>query len=142
MSGAFDSPRQKRRPSINIAPLIDVMLLLLIFFMVSSTFKESLGIDITLPEAEHAAEQDLSSHEIVVDREGKLYFGERAVDEEGLRAALVELIAATPDAVFVLRADAEADFGRVVRAIDIVRDVGGERLVIPTDLLRKAPGTP
>ena len=76
MHGPFGSWRRKRRPNINITPLIDVMFLLLIFFMVSSTFRERLGIDIALPEAQSAREQELEPHEITVGPEGELFFGE------------------------------------------------------------------
>ena len=68
MSGTFNRPKHPRRPSINITSLIDVMFLLLIFFMVSSTFREDTGVDIRLPEAETASQQPMGAHEIVVDR--------------------------------------------------------------------------
>ena len=139
MSGTFNRPKHRRRPAINITSLIDVMFLLLIFFMVSSTFREDTGIDIRLPEAETASQQPMGAHEIVIDREGQYYIGKQRVDEERLREALVQLIADGQDTVFVLRADKDAAFGKVLRAIDIARDVGGERLIIPTDLLEVPP---
>ena len=132
VSHAFDMRRRRRRPHINITPLIDVMFLLLIFFMVSSTFREHFGIDVTLPSAVTATEQDVSSHEITVTEAGDFFFGQQRVDEHGLRAAIVALLEDQPAAQLVLRADENADFGRVLRAIDIARDVGGSQLVIPT----------
>lgn len=135
ITGPFNARRVRRRPSINITSLIDVMFLLLIFFMVSSTFREHFGIDIRLPEAESAVEQERSSREIVVTREGHYYFGDQRVDEEGLREALVRLLEKEPESVLVLRADARADFGKVIRAVDIARVVGGRKLVIPTRFL-------
>lgn len=139
MSGAFNSPRHKRQPSINITPLIDVMFLLLIFFMVSSTFKEYYGIEIELPEAESAQPQEEDSHEIVVDSEGTYYFQGERVDEEALRAGLTSLIESEPGATIVLRADRNANFGPVLRVIDIAESVGGGKLIIPTDLLEVLP---
>ena len=139
MSGAFNLPSHKRRPSINITPLIDVMFLLLIFFMVSSTFKDDYGIEIELPEAESAESHQEASHEIVVDSEGAYYFGGEAVDEEGLREVLKLFIESEPGATLSLRADRNADFGFVLRVIDIAEAVGGTKLVIPTDLLEVLP---
>ena len=139
MAGAFNSPQHKRKPSINITPLIDVMFLLLIFFMVSSTFREDLAIDITLPKAESAAIQDITAKEIVVDRAGVAYFEGRAVSEQELREALAAVLADDPGAALVLRADGQADFGRVLRVIDIARDLKVENLIIPTDLLESNP---
>lgn len=132
MFDAFDLHRRRRRPHINITSLIDVMFLLLIFFMVTTTFKEQLGIDVSLPEAETTETHKAGTHEITVTASGEYYFGEQRVDEAGLRASLKELLATNPDAILVLRGDKSADFGRVVRAIDIARDLGGLKLIVPT----------
>ncbi len=135
VGGPFHSRRARRRPTINITSLIDVMFLLLIFLLVSSTFHEYYGIDITLPEAETAADHEGTSQEILVTREGHYYFGEQWVDEAGLRQALVQLLQKEPEADVVLRADTDAEFGKVIRAIDIARDAGTTRLIIPTRYL-------
>ena len=131
MSGAFNAKRPRRRPTINITSLIDVMFLLLIFFMVSSTFREQLGIDVSLPRAATGEPTEHASHEIVVTAQGDYYFGQQAVDEGGLRASLVQLLEEEPEAELFLRADEKADFGKVIRAFDIAREVGGTKLVIP-----------
>jgi biopolymer transport protein ExbD len=132
MNQAFNSPRRRRRPTINITPLIDVLFLLLIFLMVSATFREHLGIDIDLPQAGASGNQEVAPYEITVTKMGKFYFRDRQVNEAQLREAMAQTIASEPDAVLALRADEGADFGTVVRAIDIAREVGGKRLVIPT----------
>lgn len=136
MSAPFNARRRRRRPTINITSLIDVMFLLLIFFMVSSTFREQFGVDITLPEAKTATQTETAAHEITVTADGELYFGQQVVNEDGLRASISELLARDPDSTLVLRADDKADFGKVIRAIDIAREVGGTRLIIPTQYTR------
>ncbi len=138
MNGAFNTPGTKRKPAINITPLIDVMFLLLIFFMVSSTFKEYTGMDITLPKASQSSAQNASMHEIVVDREGNYYLKGAPKQPDQLRTELAALLKDNLDSTIVLRADTEADFGQVLRAMDIAREVGGDRLIIPTDLLSRA----
>jgi len=80
--------------NINITPLIDVIFLLLIFFMVSSTFREHFGMEITLPEARTATEREAETQEITVSAEGDYFFGEQRVDEAGLRKAVAELLQA------------------------------------------------
>ena len=132
MNSAFGMSRRKRRPTINITSLIDVIFLLLIFFMVSSTFREHVGIDVALPEAETTDVQEMATHEIVVTETGDFYFGQQKVDETSLRDAIASLLEAEPEASLVLRADENADFGKALRAIDIARSVGGTRLIIPT----------
>ena len=139
MAGGFNSPQRKRKPSVNVTPLIDVLFLLLIFFMVSSTFREDLAIDITLPAAESAVNQDVTAKEIAVDRVGNFYFEGRTVSEQELRQALKSVLEDDPRATLILRADDRADFGRVLRVIDIARDLNVDNLIIPTDLLEENP---
>ncbi|HOJ33419.1 MAG TPA: biopolymer transporter ExbD [Candidatus Hydrogenedentes bacterium] len=133
MTGAFGSRRTRRRPIINITSLIDVMFLLVIFLTVSTTFREQLGIEIDLPEAATSEEHEKETpKEILITREGEIFFGGQAVDENGLREALRGFVTQNPETPIVLRADAKADFGPVVRALDIAREVGGTKLIIPT----------
>lgn len=132
MRTAFGGHRPRRRPHVNITSLIDVMFILLIFLMVTTTFREHMGIRILLPEVGNAEKQELAPHEITVSEAGELFFGEQRVSEEGLRGSLQRLFKDDPEATLVLRADQKADFGIVIRAIDIARQFGGQRLIIPT----------
>ena len=77
-------PRSTPDPDINLAPLIDVVFLLLIFFMVSTTFKDDVRLEVKLPEAggEPAQAQEPEMLEVVVDREGRFYINrEQVVDQ-------------------------------------------------------------
>lgn len=132
MAGPFNSSREKRRPTINITPLIDVMFLLLIFFMVSSTFRDNLGIDLSLAHADSATEQDLSSHTVTVDKAGNYYVGEVLLDKAGLRAVLAEAHGTDPETTLVVRADRSVALESVVDVLDIARDLGYERVALPT----------
>jgi biopolymer transport protein ExbD len=134
MARAFGATGHRRRPAINITSLIDVMFLLLIFFMVSSTFRDSLGIDITLPVAQTGEEQSPSNYEITVKSGGELHFGasETPISPDELRTALEELYRNEPEAIVILRADEAAPFQAVITVVDTARAVGGSRLIIPT----------
>jgi len=134
MSGPFNVHRKRKRPVINITPLIDVMFLLLIFFMVSSTFRDDFAVDVTLPEAATAEEIEAPNHVISVDDAGALFFAGEPVDEAGLDQAIRALVEADPEIRLVLKADESADFGAVMRAIDTARGAGGSRLILPTRL--------
>lgn len=142
MSQPFGARRHRKRPHINLTSLIDVMFLLLIFFMVSSTFRHGFGLEVDLPKAETATETQDLPEEIVVDERGNFYFAGKPVDENGLRDAIVTLLTEDPDATLILRADESADFGRAVQAIDIARSVGGTRLVIPTERIPTKASAP
>ncbi len=134
MSGIFGAHNKRKKPSINITPLIDVMFLLLIFFMVSSTFREHLGIDIELPRAESATEQQQGPHEVLVDATGQYYLDQEAMDLPELETALRALLEADPEAAIVLRSDEGATFQQGVAVLDLTRKIGGHRLIIPTRL--------
>jgi biopolymer transport protein ExbD len=133
MDRAFGAPRKTRRPIINITSLIDVMFLLLIFFMISSTFREHFGIDVSLPSADTAVSQEQNTHDITVSAQGGVFFGGDVVSVVELRAALADLLEKEPEASIVLRADEKAAFQDVIKVIDTARKVGGTQLVIPTE---------
>lgn len=134
MPGAFNQRRSRRRPTINITSLIDVMFLLIIFFTVSSTFRQDFGIEIDLPEAATAEKTDTPQYAIRVTEKGETYFGDTVVSRDELRAKLHDLFQKDAEAKVVLEADKSADFGQVMAVIDTARQVGGERLIIPTEL--------
>lgn len=132
MTGPFGMARRKRRPTVNITPLIDVMFLLLIFFMVSSTFRDDLGIDLSLAYADSATAQDEETHVVTVSADGTYYFGDSALDEGALERSLREAFARDEETTLVVRADRDAAFARVIWVIDVARTIGYERLALPT----------
>jgi biopolymer transport protein ExbD len=143
MNQSFGSTSKRRKPSINITSLIDVMFLLLIFFMVSSTFKEeSEALDITLPRAGTSQAQSLDFSEIGVNSEGNLFLDGSIVDQHELRNSLKTIIESDPQAKVVVRGDTVADFGKVMAAIDIAREMGVVNVIIATDPLEEAPVAP
>ena len=133
MSGAFNQKRDRKRPQINIAPLIDVMFLLLIFFMVSSTFRDNMGIDLDLPQAATAEAAVDESPTIIVSEGGQIIFeGAEIPNMEKLREKLEALYEENPDTRLILRADNEAHFGKAIGALDLAREIGFKQVVVPT----------
>jgi len=141
MDGAFGASRRKRKPGINITPLVDVMFLLLIFFMVSSTFRTEVGLDILLPQAATASAQPEAPHIIYLEADGTIQFNGEAVPSGGLRGALEEALVQNPEALFKLTADRAVPFEAAVAAIDTAREAGGERLIIETDAFGPPAGS-
>ncbi len=128
--------QRREEPEVNLTPLIDVVFLLLIFFMVTTTFLDEAGLEIILPEAAtEAPEQAPERLEIGVSAEGELFVdGDPLVNREldTLVRALEE--AGAPDGFsgIVVRADADAPHGAVVRALDGAGQVGAEDVSIAT----------
>jgi len=124
--------RKRKRPSINITSLIDVVFLLLIFFMVSTTFAEHPGIKLELPTAGTAEPSKLEPLTLAIDKTGRMFLNDVPIKESALQARLKEA-AKKPDTTLVLRADKDVPYGYVIRAMDITRQSGIRRIVSLTD---------
>ncbi len=124
------NPKKKRRVLINITSLIDVMFLLLIFFMVTSTFLDQPGMKLELPSAESAEVARVEKLVIYISSDNEVVFNGQPVDlddlEETMRVALPDI----EDRTLVLNADRTVQHGTVIRVMDIAKKLGLERLVI------------
>jgi biopolymer transport protein ExbD len=124
---------------INTTPLTDIVLVLLIIFMVSSSAwvdaaREGL-LDVTLPTASSAASPKESSKSFVVGihADGRLYVDDTIVSEEVLKKALEDLYQKDPQALLLVRADGDLQHKKVVSVIDLVRGIGFTHVGIETE---------
>ncbi|MEX1197085.1 MAG: biopolymer transporter ExbD [Pseudohongiellaceae bacterium] len=128
--------RQREEPAINLTALIDVVFLLLIFFMVTTTFNRETRLAVNLPEADaEAAEAVPDQLEIAVDAEGRYAVnGRLLVDRQPgtLQRALEEVSGNNREVPVVLVADADATHQSVVTAMDVLGQAGFSRLSIAT----------
>lgn len=127
----FDSPH-RRKTGIEIAPLIDVVFLLLIFFVVTSTFLERPGLDLSLPEAGSAPVAAREELTVRLGAEGGTWVDESAVSPEALEDTLAARLARVETKRVVLEADRRVPHGRVVAAMDAAREAGATALVVAT----------
>lgn len=128
--------RQGTEPDVNLTPLIDVVFLLLIFFMVSTTFKDESEIAVNLPKAsEQASEIKQETIEITIDDEGQFYINQqRLINTQiaTLRRALQEAAGNEKNPVIIIKADAKTPHQAVVTAMDATRQAGYSRLGFAT----------
>ncbi len=124
--------RPRRKVLINITSLIDVLFLLLIFFIVSSTFLEQAGMKLDLPPAKSFAVEEQKELIVHISPRGELFLGEAPVSLDSLRAHLEAKMAEDPERPLVLRADKEATHGRVVEVMDVAKQAGVRKIVIAT----------
>lgn len=127
---------QDEEPDINLTSLIDVVFLLLIFFMVSSTFERQALMRVELPQAATAEQTNLPERiELVITAEGDYFLGDQLLVDQRkatLELALSQAFGNQPDAVLVIRGDAETAHRLVVRAMDAAAAQGITRLSIAT----------
>ncbi|MDT8384165.1 MAG: biopolymer transporter ExbD [Gammaproteobacteria bacterium] len=122
------SPSRKENLDVNITPLIDVVFLLLIFFMVSTTFERESEIEIMLPEATADAKAaDEFSLQVTVDAEGIFYVnGQRVINTqlETLMKAMKEVAGDRENPPIILSADAKTPHQSVITVMDAARQLG------------------
>jgi len=124
--------RETEKVEINIAPLIDMMFLLLIFFIVTTSFVENVGVEIKKPKA--ATSQTLSKECILigVTKEGKVVYANREIGLNGVRA-LVSRLLKQKEAPVVIIADEDLKSGILVDVIDECKLAGAKMVSIATE---------
>ncbi|MGH7558592.1 MAG: ExbD/TolR family protein [Gemmatimonadota bacterium] len=122
---------RRRKALINVTSLIDVVFLLLIFFVVTSTFLERPGIDLTLPEA-GSGETEVSVVTVRIVADGQIFVGSQPVPLEDLARVLETRLRAEETTDVTLEADRSVPHGRVVAAMDAARRAGARGLVVAT----------
>ena len=122
------SSRRAALAEINVTPLVDVMLVLLIIFMITAPMLQH-QVDVNLPEATNEARTPSEEQFVLtVTKEGSVFLNDTAYTLEGLRPQLQVLSQAQPGQEMFLRADAEVPYGTVVQVMDAVKKAGILRL--------------
>ncbi len=128
---------------LNLTPLIDVVFLLLIFFMVSTTFQKDAELQVNLPEAsEEPVAQNIEKLEIAINSRGQYFLDGRELTNnrlETLRAAIAKLARGKRDTPLVIRADANTPHQAVVTAMDAAAQLGMLKLSIATSQSQSGP---
>ncbi len=124
--------RRKRSLILNLAPLIDVLFLLLIFFMISTTFLSQPAIKLELPEAEHADNIRQSPLVVYVDPSGRAYLNDEPIEIPLLAEALRRRLVDATEKSVVFNADSRVSHGRVVEILDVIKDAGVRKLSFGT----------
>jgi biopolymer transport protein ExbD len=118
---------------INVTPLVDVTLVLLIIFMVTATYvvKEAIAVD--LPRAASGGETVGPTLALALDREGKLFLDGAPATPEAARAAVRAAVARSAEARAIISADRAVSHGRVVEVIDLVKREGLTKFAIDVE---------
>ncbi len=130
--------KRRRRPALNITSLIDVMFILLIFFMVSSSFVEQPGMKLELPGIQSKEVARVENLVIYISKDQEVFLGEKKVPLDNLGAEISIRIPNISEKTLILKADREAPHGLVVKVMDIAKRSGLTKVVIGT----RAEGEP
>jgi len=131
--GSGRSRRVPVAPGLDLTPMVDVVFLLIIFFMVSTTFITlETGLPVDLPRAQSAQAQPSELPTITVTRDERVFLAGAELALADLVVALQEAMAASGQTTVVLRADEAVPHGFVVEVMDLIRVAGAQRIAIAT----------
>jgi len=123
---------------INMTPLIDVMLVLLIIFMVAAPMLTT-GVDVSLPESRTGKNLEAEALTVTLARDGQIEFEKRFVQEGVLKKELRERAAANRKRPVMVRADHNIPYGRVIAVVDAIREAGFTQVGFVTQGAPTAP---
>ncbi|MDH5436693.1 MAG: biopolymer transporter ExbD [Gammaproteobacteria bacterium] len=131
-----NNDRKEREPEVNLTSLIDVVFLLLIFFMVSTTFTRESDITIDLPQSSNKQmTDDIKPLELVIDQRGLYFINDKKVTSSSadmLKRALKKVTGDMKDPRLVIRADGKAPHQSVITAMDAARQMGIVKITFAT----------
>lgn len=119
--------KQRRMPQVMIVSLIDIFAILLIFVIVTTTFKrDQPAVTIKLPESKTAAagEKGLEPLVLTISKEEEIFLDDKKVTMEELKPALIGMMRERPNHQLALNADTQAPFGTVIKVIDVLKEAG------------------
>ena len=131
----------RRRAEVQMAPLIDCVFLLLMFYAVTAQFVSDERLKLKLPEAKTAeapgTEVADRSSVVVVAADGTVWIDEKLVPEDELEGKIRQMVGQAPDRAIILRGDRDADYGVVVHVLDIARSVGAKTIQMSAERPRE-----
>ncbi|NVM21063.1 MAG: protein TolR [Desulfobacterales bacterium] len=134
---ASGGTRDRFMADINVTPLVDVMLVLLIIFMVTAPMMMQ-GVDVSLPQTTSKSLPAEKNHLVItVDRAQQIYINDYKLSLEALQDKLKKIFEGRPDQKVYLRADKSVPYGVVVRVISEVKSAGVEKLGMVTEPLKE-----
>lgn len=126
--------REEEEAAIDMTPMLDIVFIMLIFFIVSTSFLKEAGIEVQKPKAAKATATSKANIFIAIRDTGEVWMDKRVVDVERVAANIERMLAETPTDVIVIQADKEAKHGIVVKVMDAIKSADdGLRISIAGD---------
>ncbi len=126
--------REKRitKSIINLTPMVDMLFLILLFFLVTSSFSEQPNIKLELPSTKYAATSKLEERVLVISEDGVLFFENNPVEMKDLVPVLKNAFSKQDDKTLTMRADKHVSYGVIVEVMDAAKGAGLKKIVAPT----------
>ncbi len=124
MKQFFNQQQQDEESEINITPMLDVVFIMLIFFIVTATFVKEAGIDVNRPDAATAVKQEKANILIAIGANDSIWIDRRQVDIRSVRPNIERLHAENPQGTVVIQADKESKTNTLIQVMDASRQAG------------------
>lgn len=129
--------RGGRKPEVQMAPLIDVIFLLLLFYAVTTQFVADERLKLKLPEAKTAEDAGINRDErpplVTIAADGSIWIDDKIVPDSELESRIKQLVERAPEDGIILKGDEGADYGVVVRVLDLARSAGAKGIQMSAD---------
>ncbi len=124
--------RARIHSHLDIAPLIDIVFLLLVFFMLTSTFLVPEAIELELPESSSATVTEITPIIIALNASGELALNGKSITHAQLRTTIQPMISRNPDVAITLKSDAQTKVQQLLKVMDEIRAAGGSDIALAT----------
>ncbi len=128
--------REEDESEINLTPMLDVVFIMLIFFIVTASFVKESGIDVNRPDAQTAERKQKASILIAISEDGEIWIKKRRVDIRQVRPNVESMLAENPQGSVVIQADKESKNGLFVQVMDAARAAGAYNIAIAAEKKR------
>ncbi|MEO1250861.1 MAG: biopolymer transporter ExbD [Pseudomonadota bacterium] len=118
---------------VNVTPLLDIVFIMLIFFIVTSTFVKEPGIEVERPDAESAEERKLASIIVAISAEDEIWINKEQVDLDEVRITVEQLKRENPKGTAVVQADSDSKSRMLVEVVNQIRDAGVAEVAVSTE---------
>ncbi|ATZ73885.1 biopolymer transporter ExbD [Idiomarina sp. X4] len=125
--------REEEDASIDMTPMLDIVFIMLIFFIVTTSFVKEAGIQVNKPEANQANKEPSANIFIAIRDTGEIWMDKRQVDVKRVAANLERMLAEQPTDLVVIQADKKAEHGRVVEVMDQIKEAGIDKISIAAE---------
>jgi biopolymer transport protein ExbD len=128
----FKNNQEETSENINITPLIDVVFLLLLFFILTTTFTSLPGFKINLPKSQSASQEKTNNINIFISEEGQISFDSKQINIKDLELILKEKAKIGTDQMVIISADQNSKHGLIVNIMDKIKESGFSKITIAT----------
>jgi biopolymer transport protein ExbD len=122
---------------LNMTPMLDIVFIMLIFFIVTTSFVKESGVTVNSPQADTASSQESANIYIAITADEEVWIDRRPVDPRSVRAIVARLHADNPEGSVIIQSDEEASTRALVEVMDQVRLAGVEGIAIAADKVRQ-----